>query len=95
MDDYKLPTIINYCRAHRIIYGLSSPYRYRTYIRYRTIYAKGKIHRKHGIYTITVLIDNVFEKALRSNRVVSLCRRLPINMIDKCCTFQDADEIGF
>lgn len=90
----KSPSTFDYCIGHRTYNSLSSPYRYLTHIRYRNIYAKAKIHKKCGIYTITALIDNVFEKALHSKRVLSLYCRLPIdNMFDKCTKYQDADEI--
>lgn len=99
-DNYKLPTIINYCRCIRTI---NNPYRYASSIRYKTIYTKARKTRdiyskspnKYSKYKAFVYIINK-QNPSRYKRPLGLYCRSPVyNMIDKCCTEQDADEIGF
>ena len=99
MDNYKLPSMVKYCRAcpchglnspySRKIYGLISPYRY------RTIFIRAEIHKECNRCAKSFSYDNIFQKAL-CETPVGLYHRTPVyNMIDKCCTFQAADEIEF
>lgn len=98
-DNYKLPTIINYCRR---IQTINNPYRYNSSIRYKTIYAKAR--KKRSIYAKSPIYNYkafVYSRSIQSSRYKPplghiLCCRTPIdNMIDKCCKAQDVDEIGF
>ena len=95
-DNYKLPTIINYCRH---IWTINNPYRYASSIKYKTIYTKAR--KKRSIYAKSPNKYKafVYSRSIQSSRYkppLGLYCRSPIdNMIDKCCKAQDADEIGF
>ena len=94
MEDYTIASIIDYCRATHPITRLNSQYRYWTYIKYKTIYAKART--KLNIYTITKrYYDNEFQKALYKVKLGLYCRTPIDNMFDKCTKYQDEDEIGF
>lgn len=90
-ENYKLPAISNYCRRIRTI---NNPYRYASSIKYKTIYTKAR--KKRNIY---VKSPSYKYKAFQSSRYKPhlglYCRSPVYNMIDKCFTDQDADEIGF
>ena len=98
MNNYKLPSMVKYCRAYpchglnspysRKIYGLISPYRY------KTIFIRAEIHNKFNIYTTAVPIDSIFEKSLYSkSRTLSLYCIPQNNIMDNCSTVPAADEI--
>lgn len=96
-DNYKLPTIINYCRR---IQTINNPYRYNSSIRYKTIYAKSRknrdIYSKSPIYKYKAFVYVRSKQSSRYKPPLDLYCRSPIdNMIDKCCKAQDVDEIGF
>ena len=99
-DNYKLPTIINYCRH---IWTINNPYRYASSIKYKTIYTKSRKERdiyakssnKYSKYKAFIYIINK-QNPSRYKPPLGLYCRSPIdNMIDKCFRDQDADEIGF
>ena len=95
-DNYKLPTIINYCRCIRTI---NNPYRYASSIKYKTIYTKAR--KKRDIYSKSPNKHKAFVY-VRSNQssrykppLGLYCRSPVYNMIDKCCIAEDADEIRY
>ena len=100
-DNYKLPTIINYCRR---IWTINNPYRYASSIKYKTIYTKARknrdIYAKSPDYRYKAfLYIRSKQQPSRYKPPLGLYCRSPIhNMIDKCCTFteqDDEDKIGF
>lgn len=97
-DNYKLPTIINYCRR---IQTINNPYRYNSSIRYKTIYTKARkkrsIYSKSPIYKYKSFVYIINKQnPSRYKRPLGLYCRSPVySIMDKCFVAQDEDEIGF